>query len=353
MYKYASRTTGAGGEQSVMTAGTPTSIASFFHTSFKTTRPEDCYALPSRLQHAVELFCCQDACFSTLLADGDILPACIDIAATAGLPASILEHGLTADTLRLTNSAVWPLVLLTQLIVNELAIIKKASMQITGISTQAQEALHTAVQEPEEKAHNGHDDASRDTETDLARWLTEPQQKFRHQQSDGGTSRLQQAGHHLTLVQSALLMVKLASIAEHSQPAKGQSHNVTRVVWAVSMLLVSSIEQHAMQHCFTWPAVNATAAESSTTAESSVASRLMAAQHGFQLLIGTLVPALIHLLKDQKATDAQSAQTCFGMVGKLMPAEGTFIPSDLIATVFQTWGKPCILADWVLVSACS
>ena len=310
------------------------SISQLYHAATKQIGLEVCKGLQHRLQPSIEALCYQQRALATFLADKIFSSDCMALAATVPLPADILTHSLTVNSLEQIPPAVKPLALLLHLVIpnlscgTQLCPAPSSSNKLSTLGLYSHSHQEQLVQQTA-PASSPHDTAS------LLFCLQAAQQPSNRQ---GDTFlREQNAEQLLTLVHSALLVLKLATIPEHSQAAKGQSNCVTHMLWEISLQLVSSIQQH-FKACLSMSELQQSTGDTSH----EVFKPLAAVQHCAQLLLELLTKTAGQLVGQQKTLSADRAQASLQMMFMLLSEDESLFQGSATASKLISWGTALI-----------
>ena len=303
------------------------SISSLYHAATEQIGLQACNGLQHQLQPSIEALC-QQTVFASLLADKALLSDCMTLAETAPLPAEVLTNSLTAETLELIPLAAKPLALLLHLVILSLPCDSSVNPRSpsSNIDLTAASANGCHHEQQNNAACPTHDAAS------LILCLQAAQQPV-SQQADM-LSPQQEAEQLLTLMHSALLVLKLATIADHSQATKAQCNHVTRMLWTTSLQLVLSIQQH-YKACLS----TSERQHSNNDASHDVSKPLAAAQHCARLLLELLTKTVGQLVREQNPISAHRAQACFKMMHMLLSEDESLCQGSATASKLISWGK--------------
>ena len=315
------------------------SIASLYHTATKKAGLNICDGLNLWLQSALQKLCCQERGIAGLLADRVVLEECMAVSVAAPLPADLLTLSPTASILDTVKPAAKPLAILLHLLISKISSATASSAVPSSLVT----AAASANAPPDQCMCETAADVLPSGSDSLLCSLDVHQPKAHHPHAEK-SPQLQKVEQLLTVTQSALLVLKLASIAEASQPAQGRSNNVTRVLWAVTRHLVTSILQQLkacladIQHALP-DSHNDSKVDPEIDSLSMLAAPLAAAKAACQLLVELLLKAASLLVQDSKPTDAQRVQICFEMVHLLISSDAQLLDDPSMASKLVSWGN--------------
>ena len=311
------------------------SIASLYHTATKQAGLNDCDGLHLWLQSAIDTLCRQERGIAGLLADRAVLEECMAVSVAAPLPAGLLTLSPTANILDTVKPAAKPLAILLHLLISKMLSATPSSTLPSSSVTAAAPATAPSDQCICKTAAGDLPDG-----TDSLLCSLDLKQPKAHDSDAEKSPQLRKADQLLTVTQSALLVLKVASIAEASQPAQGRSNNVTRVLWAVTRHLVTSIPRH-FKACLadTQHAQPDSHDNSQVDLLSMSAAPLDAVKAACQLLVQLLLKAASLLVQASKPTDAQRVQICFEMLHLLLSSDAKLFDDPLMASKLISWGK--------------